>query len=85
MVDGWREAEGLTQHVELQLPSVCASTTGGLAVVQPSIRGLDSSKVDRALGSLTHQGDPVLEPGQLRLGVALCHTVQIKGFSSQYL
>lgn len=83
---GRREgAQGLTQHVELQLPGVCASATGGLAVVQPSVRCLDSSKVDRAPGSLTRQGHAILEPVQLRFGVTLSHTVQIKGFSSQYL
>lgn len=54
-------------------------------MVQPSVRGLDSSKVNGAWGSLTHQDHPILEPVQLRLGVALGHTVQIKGFSSQYL
>lgn len=77
--------QGLTEHKELQLPGICASATGGLTAVQPSIRGLDSSKVDRALGSLAHQGHPILEPVQLRLGVALGHTVQVKGFSGQYL
>ena len=43
--------QGLTEHKELQLPGICASAIGGLTAVQPSIRGLDSSKVYRALGS----------------------------------
>lgn len=78
-------AQGLTQNTELQFPGVGASAAGGLAVVQPSIRGLDGSKLDRVLGTLTPQGHPVLEPVQLWFRVALSHTVQIQGFSSQYL
>lgn len=78
-------ARGLTQHMELQLPGVGASAAGGLAAVQPSIRGLDSSEADGVGGSLTPQGHPILEPAQLRLRAALGHTVQIKGFSGQYL
>lgn len=77
----WR----LTQYTELQVPGISASAAGGFTAIQSSIRGLDSSKVDRALGSLTSQGHPILEPPQLGFWVALSHTVQIKGFSRQHL
>lgn len=78
-------ARGLTQHTELQVPGISASDAGGLTAVQPSIRGLDSSEVDRALRSLAPQSHPILEPAQLGFWVALGHTVQVKGFSRQHL
>lgn len=75
----------LTQHPELQLPDIHAGTVGGLAAVQPSVRGLDGGEMDRALGPPTLQGRPVLGPVQLGLRGALGHTVQVQNLSCQHL
>lgn len=77
--------QGLTQHLELQLPAVLPSVTGGLTAVHASIRGLDGCEVDRAIRLPTMQGHPVLGPGQLGLWGAFGHAVQVQSFARQDL